>query len=43
MIALGYVLFAFGTLVSILVATGIAFTVSWLLGRPTSPINALNP
>jgi hypothetical protein len=33
MIALGYLLFAFVTLVSILAATGIAYTVSWMLER----------
>ena len=33
MIALGYLLFAFVTLVSILVVTAIAFAVSWMLGR----------
>lgn len=33
MIALGYVLFAFVTVASILVATVVAFAVSWMLGR----------
>lgn len=40
MIALGYLLFAFVTLVSILVATAIAYAVSWILERRTNPTDA---
>jgi hypothetical protein len=36
MIALGYVLFAIVTLISILVATVIGFAVSWMLARRTN-------
>jgi len=39
MIALGYVLFAFVTLVSILTVTAVAFTVSWMLGRRATTPN----
>jgi hypothetical protein len=40
MIALGYVLFAFVTLVSILTVTAVALTVSWMLGRRATNPNA---
>lgn len=40
MIALGYLLFAFVTLVAILVATAVAYTVSWLLARRTRQTDA---
>jgi putative effector of murein hydrolase LrgA (UPF0299 family) len=42
MIALGYLLFAFVTLVSILVATAVAYTVSWMLARRTKQTDASN-
>jgi len=40
MIALGYVLFAIVTLISILVATVIGFAVSWMLARRTNRTDA---
>ena len=40
MIALGYLLFAFVTLVSILVATAIGFILSWMLARRTNQAKA---
>lgn len=40
MIALGYLLFAFVTLVSILVATVVAYIVSWMLERRTNRTDA---
>lgn len=42
MIALGYLLFAFVTLVSILVVTAVAYTVSWMLARRTKQTDAPN-
>ena len=37
MIALGYLLFALVTIVSIVIATAVAFTVSWVIAKRASP------
>jgi len=43
MIALGYVLFAMVTVAAILVATVVAFAVSWILARRTKRTDAATP
>ena len=43
MIALGYVMFALVTVVSILAATAIGFVVSWMLARRTNRTDARKP